>query len=125
VITGNCVASGVPENLWIASLDADGAVDWQQHYGGASDDYGSAIAVNSNGDIFAGGNTISYAAHNSDFWIVSPAANGDCGAISATASSVRSAASISFVDTSESLVTPVSVVVDVTADVVVSSEALD
>jgi PKD repeat protein len=57
------------DDLWLLKLDTNGNITWQRTYGGASDDFGSAIRL-SGGDILITGDTESWGAGLTDAWAV-------------------------------------------------------
>jgi len=46
-------------DVFLAKFHTDGSIDWSTYYGGAGDDGGGGIAVNSSSEVFVSGNTYS------------------------------------------------------------------
>ncbi|MEO5357763.1 MAG: hypothetical protein H7844_10755 [Nitrospirae bacterium YQR-1] len=68
-------------DMWVVKLKSDGTVQWQNAYGGGSDDYAGSysIAQTSDGGFLIAGNTNSYGAGGADFWIVKLGSDGSSG----------------------------------------------
>ncbi len=81
--TGNIVVSGYTESFgagdwdaWILRLNGNGSVIWQKTYGGKKSDEANAVAIAPNGDIIVAGDTSSFGAGGSDFWVLRLSGNG-------------------------------------------------
>ena len=57
-------------DFWIVKLDSAGSVDWQSTYGGTSDDWANSIQETSDGGYIVAGDTVSFGAGGSDFWVL-------------------------------------------------------
>jgi predicted secreted protein len=62
---------------WVLKLDADGNVDWQKLYGGSSDDQANSIQETSDGGFIVAGETQSFGAGSSDYWVLKLDADGN------------------------------------------------
>ena len=78
VLAGQVHSAGAGHgDAWLLKYDENGALVWEQTYGGAeSDSAGGAVALPDGGFAFAGGNS-SYSAGLSDLWLVRTDAEGD------------------------------------------------
>lgn len=76
---------------WVLKLRADGAVEWQKTYGGASSDWASSTQETSNGGYIVAGRTESFGAGETDIWVLKLRPDGSinpaCGFISDTTTS--------------------------------------
>ncbi len=63
-------------DAWILKLNADGTVAWQKTYGGASDDYATAVQQTSDGGYIVAGRADSFGAGYGDAWILKLNADG-------------------------------------------------
>lgn len=57
-------------DVWVLKLDADGDIEWQKAYGGPGNDTGSEIRTTSDGGFIVGGQTESFGAGGTDFWVL-------------------------------------------------------
>jgi len=57
-------------DFWLVKTDADGSMIWNQRYGGAEDDIAYSLVVTSDGGFAIAGETSSFGAGDSDFWLV-------------------------------------------------------
>ncbi|MDY6933453.1 MAG: carboxypeptidase-like regulatory domain-containing protein [Spirochaetota bacterium] len=57
-------------DMWVIKLNSDGSLDWDNTYGGSSGDWAHSIQQTSDGGYIVAGNTFSYGAGSSDFYIV-------------------------------------------------------
>jgi len=57
-------------DAWILKLDSDGNINWGNIQGGTGDDYASSIQPTSDGGYIVAGDTDSFGAGGSDFWVV-------------------------------------------------------
>ena len=81
---GGYIACGVTRSYgaqfidgWIVKLDDDGAVEWQQHYGGSGYEVFKNIYPLPDGGYLAGGFSNSDSAGSYDFWFVQIDADGE------------------------------------------------
>ncbi|MBF0466836.1 MAG: hypothetical protein HQK88_11410 [Nitrospirae bacterium] len=76
----NSFGSGAYD-VWALKLFSNGEIQWQNAYGGPGDDFASSysIAQTSYGGYLLAGNTDSYGAGGSDFWVVKVAPDGSSG----------------------------------------------
>ena len=78
VIAGYTTSSGAGrEDVYVASIDADGAVVWEETYGGNGSDEGRTILRTSDGCFLVAGLTDSYGAGQSDSYLLKLNAEGD------------------------------------------------
>jgi hypothetical protein len=61
---------------WVVKLDANGAVLWQNTYGGAQTDYFYSVQQTSDGGYIVAGETYSFGAGSSDIWVLKLDGNG-------------------------------------------------
>jgi len=57
-------------DFWLVKTDAKGSMMWNQTYGGAEDDIAYSLVVTSDGGFAIAGETSSFGAGDSDFWLV-------------------------------------------------------
>jgi len=57
-------------DFWLIKTDADGSMIWNRTYGGAEDDIAHSLVVTSDGGFAIAGETSSFGAGDSDFWLV-------------------------------------------------------
>jgi len=70
-VTGETNSFGAGKaDLLLVKTDGAGNVDWDQTYGGAEDDYASALVETSDGGFALAGFTASFGAGSYDFWLV-------------------------------------------------------
>jgi len=61
----------------LIKVDSNGIFQWERHWGGASDDLGNTIAIDSHDNIYMVGSTTSYGAVNSDMLLLKYNSDGD------------------------------------------------
>jgi hypothetical protein len=77
-VTGYTNSYGAGEyDVWTIKYNSSGDQIWNKTIGGASYDYGSAIAVDSSDNIYVTGNTLSYGAGDCDVWTIKYNSSGD------------------------------------------------
>lgn len=71
-IVAGATSSFVPrlDDLWVLKLKADGAIEWQKIYGGDDSDGASSIQQTSDGGYIVAGETSSFGAGETDFWVL-------------------------------------------------------
>jgi len=70
VLAGETSSFGINTDLWILKLDSSGNVIWQNTYGSTGVDKAYAIQQTSNGGFIVAGETSSFSAAGSDFWVL-------------------------------------------------------
>lgn len=71
IIAGSTDSEGQGNfDILVVKLDADGAIEWTQTYGGEMSDWGMSIAEAKDGGYYIGGNTLSYTHGEYDLWIL-------------------------------------------------------
>jgi hypothetical protein len=71
VIAGSTASYGVSSTeAWLIFADADGNPQWNQTYGGTGAEVAYSVIQTSDGGYALAGNTYSYGAGGSDFWLV-------------------------------------------------------
>ena len=68
--------STVNGDLWVLKLRADGAVEWQKAYGGASSDFAASIQQTDDGGYIVVGETRSFGVGEADMWVLKLKPNG-------------------------------------------------
>jgi len=68
--------SGYPD-IWLVKTDSDGNMQWNQTYGGVSDDRGQSVVQTVDGGYAIAGKTSSFGAGDSDFWLVKADPSGN------------------------------------------------
>jgi hypothetical protein len=64
-------------DFWLLKIDQNGALLWNQTYGGSDDDLGYVLAATPDGGYAMVGSTMSYGtAGSSDFWLIKTDSNG-------------------------------------------------
>jgi hypothetical protein len=77
IATGRSNSSGAgDDNCWVLKLGASGNIEWQKTYGGADFDAGYAVQQTSEGGFVVGGETRSFGAGGSEFWVLKLNASG-------------------------------------------------
>lgn len=71
------VSSTARYEFCLIRLDADGDSLWGQTYGGTSQDYCRSAIQTADGGFLLGGNTLSFGAGTTDYWVVKTNAMGD------------------------------------------------
>ena len=64
------------QHFWILKLSSDGEVEWQRAYGGNYWDRATSIQQTSDGGYIVAGNTYSFGAGKSDFWVLRLSSDG-------------------------------------------------
>ena len=57
-------------DFWLVKTDSNGAKQWDKTFGGASDEWAYSVQQTADGGYILAGNTYSYGAGGSDFWLV-------------------------------------------------------
>lgn len=71
IIVGTTDSYGaVADDLWIFKVDANGTMDWTQHYGGSGNDSAYNVIATSDGGYAIVGSTTSYGSGGEDVWLV-------------------------------------------------------
>ncbi|MCW4005671.1 MAG: hypothetical protein NWF04_03615 [Candidatus Bathyarchaeota archaeon] len=63
-------------DYWLVKTDSNGAMQWNQTYGGASADYAFCVVHTNDGGYAIAGYTGSFGAGSTDYWVVKTDANG-------------------------------------------------
>ena len=58
------------DDFWLIKTDEDGNMQWNRTYGGTGSDIASSLIETSDGGYAIAGYTFSFAAGNSDLWLV-------------------------------------------------------
>jgi hypothetical protein len=78
IVAGQTDSFGAGDgDLWILKLTSSGNIEWQNTYGGSSDEYWSNIQVTSDGGYIVTASTESFGAGNNDVWILKLTSSGD------------------------------------------------
>lgn len=64
-------------DFWVLKLSLAGVIEWQHTYGGSGDDVAYAVQETSDGGYIIAGNTNSFGAGESDYWILKLTSEGD------------------------------------------------
>ncbi|MBA7620901.1 hypothetical protein ES703_28257 [subsurface metagenome] len=64
-------------DFWVLKLSLAGVIEWQYAYGGTGDDVAYAVQETSDGGYVVTGNTYSFGAGESDYWILKLTSEGD------------------------------------------------
>jgi len=71
IVAGNTESfSAGLSDIWILKLNSDGAIEWQQTYGGSDDDAAYSVSQTGDGGYVVAGNTESFGAGLIDIWIL-------------------------------------------------------
>jgi hypothetical protein len=62
--------SGGNRDFWLVKTDETGFIEWSRTYGGIHEDKGNSLVQTSDGGYAMAGNTFSFGAGGSDFWLV-------------------------------------------------------
>ncbi len=77
VIAGTTYSFGVGSaDFWLIKVDANGNVEWNQTYGGPEADVAIAMVQTSDGGYALAGETYSFGAGDSDFWLIKVDSSG-------------------------------------------------
>lgn len=77
VMVANTYSDGAGKaDIWVVSLNDDGAIAWQKTFGGISDDLVAGVTVGANGSIAVVGTTRSFGAGDADWLFIRIAADG-------------------------------------------------
>ena len=64
-------------DCWLIKTDSDGNIQWNQTYGGTSDDVAESLIGTSDGGYALAGSTSSFGAGEDDFWLIKTDVNGN------------------------------------------------
>jgi uncharacterized delta-60 repeat protein len=77
IVAGQTYSVGAGSaDVWVLKLNPDGSVAWQKAYGGAGWEMASSIQQTSDGGYIVAGETNSFGAGGSDFWVLKLNADG-------------------------------------------------
>lgn len=65
------------KDIYVVKTDQNGIIEWSKIYGGESNDYGSGVDITNDGGYIFCGQTESYGAGSSDFWLIRTDSIGD------------------------------------------------
>jgi hypothetical protein len=65
------------DDFWLVKTDSSGNMQWNKAFGGTNDDRAYSLIQTSDGGYALAGQTYSYGAGDSDFWLVKTDANGN------------------------------------------------
>ena len=78
IVAGSSESFGaIDSDFWVLKLDSNGAIEWQDTYGGSDNDYARSIQQTSDGGYIVAGDTASFGAVNNNFWILKVDSSGD------------------------------------------------
>lgn len=63
-------------DAWLVKVNSTGEMEWNKTYGGTIDDWANCVVQTSDGGYAVFGNTFSYGAGSSDFWLVKTDSEG-------------------------------------------------
>jgi uncharacterized delta-60 repeat protein len=91
IVAGETASTASSSDAWVLKLNANGSVAWEKTYGGSNADLARFIRQTSDNGYIVAGETQSFGAGGSDFWVLRIDKNGeipDCSAMATPSSSV-------------------------------------
>jgi len=77
-IAGSTDSAGAGGNdFYLVKVNANGAMEWNQTYGGSGDDYAYSVVQSSDGGYALAGSTFSFSDGYDNFWLVKTDSNGN------------------------------------------------
>jgi hypothetical protein len=76
IVGGQAFVSTI-NKMWLMKINSSGVPQWSKTYGGAGDDYGYDVCVNSDGGFTITGQTHSFGSGNDDVYVVRTNSTGD------------------------------------------------
>lgn len=64
------------QDYWVLKLSSEGAVEWQQTFGGRGDDWANSVHQTSDGGFIVGGSSDSFGTGEVDFWVLKLSSEG-------------------------------------------------
>jgi predicted secreted protein len=78
MVTGSTLPLGPEErDFWLVKTDSFGNLEWNKTYGGVGSDWGRSVIETSDGGYILVGDTTSFGAGGSDYWLVKTDENGN------------------------------------------------
>jgi hypothetical protein len=78
IVAGTTYSFGAGDSdFWILKLTSSGKIEWQKTYGGPQDERAKSILLTEDGGYIVSGNTGSFGAGESDYWILKLTSSGD------------------------------------------------